>query len=73
MQRRKRFEIWWIPFIVLAVIAAAIVFPVAFIWAINELFGLNIAYNFYTWLAALIILGVLHGRPGMLTRWHRGE
>jgi len=29
--------------------------PFAFIWALNTLFGLTIAYSFKTWLAALII------------------
>lgn len=46
------------PFIIIG-IAFVIIFPLIFIWALNTLFSLNIAYNFFTWLAALIILGVL--------------
>ena len=69
MQRRKQVVAYWIPFVVLFVVAGIIVFPIAFVWAINELFNLNIAYNFYTWLAALIIIGVLH--QGRMMRWYR--
>lgn len=63
---------WWIPFIVVGVLVALIVIPIAFIWAINELFKLNIVYNIYTWFAALIILGVLHGGRGM-KHWNKKE
>jgi len=31
--------------------------PFIVIWALNTLFGLGIAYTFWTWLAALIITG----------------
>lgn len=50
----------WTPAIILlgiiAVIVAAIVIPYIFIWALNVLLGLNIQFNFYTWLAAVIII-----------------
>lgn len=36
--------------------------PIMFIWSLNVLFGLSIAYNFTTWLASLIVVGVLAAR-----------
>lgn len=46
----------------LILLAFVIVFgPLAGIWAINTLFGLTIAYTFKTWLAALILGGVVGG------------
>lgn len=42
--------------VILAVIVA-IVFPLLVIWSLNTLFPvLNIAYNFYTW-SAVVLLG----------------
>lgn len=29
--------------------------PLVIIWALNTLFGLGVAYTFWTWLAALIL------------------
>jgi hypothetical protein len=53
----------WAPVVVgvgaIFVIVAAVVIPYVFIWALNELFSLNIPFNFYTWLAALIIIGLV--------------
>lgn len=37
--------------LVLALIALIIVGPLATIWSLNTLFNLDIAYNFWTWLA----------------------
>lgn len=37
-------------------------FPFAVIWAMNTLFGLVIDYNFYSWLAVVIIGAFLHVR-----------
>jgi hypothetical protein len=45
-------------FIVIA-IAAAIISPILFIWALNTLFNLGIAFGFFEWLAALLLLGIL--------------
>ena len=39
----------------------AIVSPFIFIWSLNTLFGLTIAYGFYEWLAALILAGMVTG------------
>ena len=50
-------------FVLVAVIAAIIVFgPIITIWSLNTLFGLSIEYNFWTWLAALFIGALVHGR-----------
>lgn len=45
-------------FLILALIVV-VVSPFAFIWALNTLFNLTIAYGFYEWLAGLIVLGFL--------------
>lgn len=37
------------------VVLLIIVGPFAVIWALNTLFGLGIAYTFWTWLAVVII------------------
>jgi len=42
--------------IIILAIAAAIASPLIVIWALNTLFGLGIAYTFWTWLAALIFV-----------------
>jgi hypothetical protein len=42
------------------VIVAALVTPLAAIWALNTLFGLGIAYTFKTWLAALVLGAILN-------------
>ncbi|MFI5412389.1 MAG: hypothetical protein ACHQX1_00680 [Candidatus Micrarchaeales archaeon] len=65
----KGFRSWlkkygaWAPVIIIlgiiAVIVAAVVIPYVFIWALNTLFGLGIQFNFYTWLAALIIIAII--------------
>lgn len=49
--------------IVLALILFFIVVgPIAFIWSLNTLFNLGIAYTAETWLAAFIINGVIAAR-----------
>ncbi len=44
--------------VVLIVVGIAFVglWPFVFIWALNTLFGLGIPLNFWTWLAAVVIL-----------------
>jgi hypothetical protein len=54
-------------FVVVIAIAAAVISPLLFIWALNTLFGLTIAYGFFEWLAALLLLGAL--RPGNLAEF----
>jgi hypothetical protein len=36
--------------------------PLLIIWSLNTLFGLGIAYNIWTWLAALILGFFVFGR-----------
>lgn len=42
--------------LILIVVALVALGPLAFIWALNTLFGLGIAYNFWTWLAVIVFL-----------------
>lgn len=48
--------------IIAVVIAIIILAPLAIIWALNTLFALDIAYNFWTWLAVLV-LSATFGKP----------
>mgnify|MGYP001020483051 CR=1 FL=1 len=48
--------------ILIGIAVLCIVFgPLAGIWALNTLFGLTIAYTFKTWLAALVLAGIVGG------------
>lgn len=47
--------------ILIVVLAAIIISPFMFIWSLNTLFSLTIAFGFYEWLAALILIGTLTG------------
>lgn len=52
----------WLAFAIGAIallVVLAIVIPLAFIWALNTLFHLGIEFNFWTWLAAFIILIII--------------
>jgi len=42
-------------------ILAIILVPLGVIWSLNLLFGLEIAYTFGTWFAALLLSGVVGG------------
>lgn len=44
---------------ILLVVALFIAVPLLVIWALNTLFVLGIDYNFWTWLAVIIICTVL--------------
>jgi len=46
---------------ILLLLIAAILFPLATIWALNLLFHLNIPYNFYTWLAMMVLIFTIQG------------
>lgn len=54
-------------YLIIAVIVIAIVvaMPFATIWSVNTLFGLTIPFTFDTWLASLILGGVVGGSTGM--------
>lgn len=47
--------------IVIVLLIIAFASPILFIWSLNTLFGLNIAYGFLEWLAALLMIGALKG------------
>ena len=49
--------------ILVIAIIAILVGPFLLIWSLNTLFGLTIAYGFFEWLAALLILGFLKQSP----------
>jgi len=61
--------------IIIGVILAAIFVPLIFIWTLNTLFSLDIAYNLTMWFAALLLLiliGGLGGGAGKATAPKRG-
>jgi len=41
--------------LLLVVVALVIIGPLLLIWALNTLFGLGIAYNIWTWMAAALL------------------
>ena len=45
--------------LIIAVLAVVILSPLAVVWALNTLFGLTIAYTWQTWLAVLLLAGVV--------------
>lgn len=51
-------------FIILLVIALIVLGPLAFIWAVNTLFSLQIKYTLLNWFAAFILL-MLVGKPSV--------
>jgi hypothetical protein len=36
--------------------------PFSLVWSINTLFGINSPYNFFTWLAAVIVISMFRIR-----------
>lgn len=47
---------------VIAIFVLAILWPLVIVWALNTLFGLGIAYTFWNWLAALVLLTAIKAR-----------
>jgi len=47
--------------LILLIVALIILGPLATIWSLNTLFGLGIAYTFWTWLAAVWLSMVTFG------------
>lgn len=47
--------------VTILIVGAVIFIPLAAIWSLNTLFTLGISYTWKTWLAALILAGVLNG------------
>jgi len=48
--------------LVVLIAALIIVGPFITIWSLNTLFGLGIAYSFWTWLATVWLVGITAGR-----------
>jgi hypothetical protein len=46
---------------VLALLLCAILWPLASIWALNQMFGFSIGYTFWNWLAAWILIMTFQG------------
>ena len=44
--------------IVILIVALVALGPLVVIWALNTIFGLSIAYTFWTWLAMIVLMGV---------------
>lgn len=43
--------------LVILILAGIVVGPLITIWSLNTLFGLGIAYSFWTWLAVVWLVG----------------
>lgn len=41
--------------LIVIIVALIVIGPLLLIWALNTLFGLGIAYNLWTWLAAALL------------------
>lgn len=48
--------------VVIAIILLVVLWPLVVVWALNTLFGLGIAYTFWNWLAALVLITVFTSR-----------
>lgn len=47
--------------LIVLIVALVLLAPFATIWSLNTLFGLGIAYSFWTWLAVVWLVGILGG------------
>lgn len=52
--------------VILVILILTLASPIIFIWSLNTLFALNIAYGFLEWLAALILVGMVTGNGARL-------
>lgn len=59
--RRSAGREWGIAFALLLILGLIVVGPLITIWAVNTLFGLGIAYTFWTWLAVVWLQMVTFG------------
>lgn len=50
--------------LILLAIAMVAFVPFVFLWSLNTLFGMGLAYSFINWLAALVLIG-LFGKPNV--------
>lgn len=53
--------------IIILAVLVVITLPFSAIWAVNTLFATGIAYNFYTWTAALLLI-MLFGTPALVRK-----
>lgn len=47
---------------VIAFFILIVLWPLVIVWALNTLFGLGIAYTFWNWLAALVLMLAIKAR-----------
>lgn len=52
-------ELLYLILLVALVIVAVVFGPLLFIWSLNTLFSLGIAYTFWNWLASLILISFI--------------
>jgi len=45
--------------LILFVLAVIIIGPLLVLWSLNTLFGLGIDYNFFTWVAVVILVSAI--------------
>lgn len=48
--------------VIIAFFALIVLWPLVIVWALNTLFGMGIAYTFWNWLAALVLLLAIKAR-----------
>ncbi len=53
--------------LIVIVLVVLVVWPLIIIWSLNALFGLGIAYTFWTWLAALALAAHVYGATATRT------
>lgn len=47
--------------VAITLILLVVLWPLVVVWALNTLFGFTIAYTFWNWLAALVLIGAARG------------
>jgi len=54
--------------LILFLIAIIVFAPLVTIWALNTVFGVGIAYTFWTWLGTLWLQGIVGGAAATLNK-----
>jgi len=53
----------------IAIVLAVLLSPLVFVWSLNTLFPtLAIPYNIWTWLATLILVGLIKSKPTIIKK-----
>lgn len=47
--------------VIVLILVWIVIVPLAAIWAVNTLFAFGIVFSFWNWVAAAIIVTILHG------------